>query len=316
MARQLYCIIALVAAITAFAQKPAEIGLVTENDLYTSWDNDQYYTNGIEFYYRYLGKTDNPKLAKRITEFRVGQYIYNPQSVRVENIHYHDRPYAGYLFAEAGINKFYVNEDVLKMNFQIGVLGPESKAEEVQEGLHNLFGYHKVRGWEHQIRTSVGLQANVYYSTKILDGTFKEKVDFHLLADVNAGTIWNSITLGTMSRVSLSGLLLPMYDSSLHGAALDHDPEKYKGRRELYLYFSPLLTYQAYDATIEGSLFNDNSPVTFPLIPFRFNAEAGVKYRRNNWNLSYTVVYRGKELSNSVITGFYYGSINIGYFLH
>jgi hypothetical protein len=32
--------------------------------------------------------------------------------------------------------------------------------------------------------------------------------------------------------------------------------------------------------TTQGSLFNDNSAVTFDLIPIRFNGEVGFKYRK------------------------------------
>lgn len=307
--------IALAFCCTAYAQKPAEIGIVSDNDLYTSPEHDQYYTNGFEIFYRYLGNTDNPALAKKITEFRAGQYIYNPQSVRVPDINLHDRPYAGYLFGEASVSKFYTNESVLKYTFQAGVLGPESKAEQVQEGLHNLFGYHKVQGWEYQIQTTLGLQAAVFYSKKIFASKYKEKVDFHLIADANVGTIWVGASAGVMARISFKHLLLPVFDSNLYGAALNQDKEARKQQREFYLYLSPVLNYQNYDATIQGSMFKDGSPVTFPLIPFRFNAEAGVKYRRNNWSIHYAFNYRGKELSNNVITGYYYGSIGIGYFL-
>jgi lipid A 3-O-deacylase len=316
MLRLLFTLATLAFCTLVWAQKPAEIGIISDNDLYTSLVNDQYYTNGLELFYRYLGSSGNPKVAKKITEFRIGQYIYNPQSPKAANINIHDRPFAGYLFAEAGINTFYLDEDVLKINFQIGVMGPESKAEELQEGLHKLFNYSKVAGWQYQIHSALGLQANLYYSKKVLSDKYHENVDFHIVADVNAGTIWTSASIGTMTRISLKNLLLPMYDSSLHGAALNHDAEKRKEQRELYLFISPMLNYQLYDATIQGSLFNDDSPVTFSLIPFRFNAEAGIKYRKNNWDLSYSFNYRGKELSNKVITGYYYGSINIGYYLY
>lgn len=298
------------------AQKPAEAGVILDNDLYTSPIHDQYYTNGIELFYRYMGTVENEKVAKKITEFRVGQYIYNPQSVRVEDIRYHDRPYAGYLFAEAGLNTYYQSESVLKMNFQAGVVGRESMAQDFQEGLHKILGYHTVKGWNYQIKTLLGLQANIVYSRKIFREKYKEKVDFHLQGEVNAGTVWTGISVGTMVRIALTDKkLIPMYDSTLHNASLSRDNESYRGRRELFLYLNPNINYQLYDATIQGSLFNDESPVTFPLIPLRFNAEAGVKYGRNNWNFSYSFNYRGKELSNNVITGYYYGSIVIGYLL-
>lgn len=304
---------ALLCTLLCTAQKPAEISIISDNDLYTSPINDQYYTNGIEIIYRYLGTSKKEKVAKKITEFRLGHYIYNPQSVRAEDINVNDRPFAGYLFAEAGINTFYKNESVLKLNFQGGVVGPESHAEEFQKGLHKLFGYPTVQGWQHQITTTIAAQAQAVYSHKILSGRFHEKVDFHLQGELNAGTIWMSAIAGPMARISLKGALLPLYDSALHNAALNHNKEVYKEQRELFLYINPMLNYQAYDATIEGSMFNNTSPVTFPLIPFRFNAEVGIKYRYNNWTYSYSFNYRGKELTNRVITSYYYGSIVLGY---
>lgn len=313
--KKIYAITALLFFVHSYGQKPAEIGLITDNDLYTSPINDQYYTAGMEFFYRYLSDHQSEKVAKKIYDFRVGQYIYNPQSVRAEDINVNDRPFAGYLFGEFGINYFYNNESVLKLNVQGGVVGPEAGAEAVQKGLHKLIGYPTVRGWQYQITTTVAAQLGVYYSHKILGGRFKEKVDFHVLGELNAGTIWNSASIGGMMRISLKRPLQAMYNSSFHNAVLNKDKESYKQHRELFLYLNPNVQYMQYDATIEGSHFNDTSPVTFPLIPFRFNAEVGVKYRYNNWNYSYSFNYRGKELSNNVITGFYYGSIQVSYLL-
>jgi hypothetical protein len=299
----------------SWAQKPAEIGLVTDNDLYTSPTNDQYYTAGTVVFYRYLSDKSSEKLAKKIYDFRIGQYIYNPQSTRAGEIDVNDRPFAGYLFGEFGINYFYADESVLKLNVQGGVVGPEAGAEAVQRALHKVVGYHSVQGWQYQITTMLGAQLGAYYSHKVLGNRFKEKVDFHLLGELNVGTVWNSASIGAMMRISLKRPLHAMYDSSLHHAVLNKDKEAYKQHRELFLYLNPNLQYMQYDATIQGSHFNDTSPVTFPLIPFRFNAEAGVKYRYNNWNYSYSFNYRGKELSNNVITGFYYGSIQVSYML-
>lgn len=314
MARS-YLIAALLCSVLMWGQKPAEIGLITDNDLYSSPVNDQYYTAGLEIFYRYLGSSQNEKVAKKITEFRVGQYIYNPQSVRANEINVNDRPFAGYLFAEAGINTFYTDESIFKLTFQGGVVGPESGAEEVQRGLHQMVGYPTVRGWQYQITTTVAVQAAAFYSKKIFAERYKEKVDFHVQGEINLGTIWNTANIGAMSRISFKRPLQAMYNSSLHGAVLNHNKEAYKEQREFFLYINPMVQYMQYDATIQGSHFNTTSPVTFPLIPFRFNAEIGLKYRYNNWNYSYSIHYRGKELSNNVITGFYYGSIQISYLL-
>jgi lipid A 3-O-deacylase len=295
------------------AQKPAEIGLITDNDLYTSPVNDRYYTNGIEFFYRYLGNSNNEKVAKKITEFRVGQYMYNPQTPDVEEIWFHDRPFAGYLFAEAGINTFYKNQDVFKMNLQAGVVGPEAGAEQLQKLIHKTFGYGEVRGWQYQIKTTAALQGQLIYSKKILADKFKERTDINIQAEVDIGTVWVGASIGPLARLSLKGPLQPVYNSALHGASLNKDPDARKEQREFFVYVNPSLNYQRYDATIQGSMFNNDSPVVFNLIPFRFNAEAGIKYTKNHWNYAYTFVYRGKELSNNVVTGYYYGSISLSY---
>ncbi|RYD89910.1 MAG: lipid A deacylase LpxR family protein [Sphingobacteriales bacterium] len=309
----------LVWGVLCFAQKPAQIGIVSDNDLYTSPYNDQYYTNGLEFYYRYLGNPETTRALKTITEFRIGQYIYNPQSVKAADINVHDRPFAGYLFAEARISKFYANSHVLKFKFQGGVVGPESGAQQFQEGLHKLVGYYTVEGWQYQITTTPAAQAAVFYSRRISPSPYMHRFEYnwdvHLQAEVNVGTIWNTASIGPMARISLKGPLQDMHHSMLHGAELEADASEYKNRGELFLYANPSLQYMAFDATIQGSMFNNTSPVTFPLLHWRFNAEAGIKYRKNHWAYSYSFNYRGKEAINNVISGFFYGSIQVGYIL-
>lgn len=309
-------LLVLIATMAGFAQRSKEIGIIIDNDLFTSTVNDQYYTNGIEIFYRYLNKNSSIKINKKITEFRFGQYIYTPHTPNATDRSKQDRPFAGYLFAEAGFHTFYQSQDVLKITAQIGVLGPSSEAEDFQEIFHKTFGYNKIRGWDDQIRTALGVQGNLLYSTPILVLNAGQKADLHLLGKVSLGTIWNGISVGPLARISLQKELQPVYDSNLYGSALNADKEKYKQQRELYLYINPTVNYQLFDATIEGSLFNNKSPVTYDVIPFRFNGELGIKYRKNHWNLHYIFMYRGKELKNEKVTGYYYASIGASYLLY
>ncbi|WP_026706067.1 lipid A deacylase LpxR family protein [Flavobacterium soli] len=293
-------------------KKPTEIGIVFDNDLYTSTVNDKYYTNGFEFFYRYLIDHKNEKVNKKIIEFRLGQYIYNPQTIRAGDIFKNDRPFAGYLFGEAGLNTFYNNQSVLKINGQIGYVGPNAFGEEVQRGFHDVFGYRNVYGWQYQIKNAFAIQANVFYSVKLFPKK-ESQIDAQFQGEASVGTIFNSVTVGPVFRFSLKRLL-PVYNSNLYDGSLRAD-KNYKEESEFYFYASPKVNYQAYDATIQGSMFNDNSPVTFPLEPFRFNAEAGLKYRKNHWNLSYSFLFRGREAKNNVIEDYFYGSIGVGYLL-
>ncbi len=299
----------------AVAQKHvSEMGLVLDNDLYTSTVNDKYYTNGFELYYRYLNPIKKDNIAKKITEFRIAQYIYNPQTIRADNFFVNDRPFAGLLFAEAGIHQFYNNQSVLKLNGQIGFMGQNAFGEEVQERFHETFGYDEVEGWRHQIDDALLIQAEFFYGKKLATLNQKNTLDVLAQAEIKVGTILNEITLGPVLRIGFKKLL-PISESNLYDAALRYD-KQYRETSEFYFFISPKVNYQMYDATIQGGLFNDNSPVTFPLIPFRFQGEAGFKYRKNNWNFHYTFNYTTQEADNIVNMGYYYGSIGVGYLMN
>lgn len=294
----------------AFAQTK-EMGLVLENDLFTSSVNDKYYTNGIEVFYRYLAKKPPETAVKKINEFRIGQYIFNPQTVKAADPNVHDRPFSGYLFGQFSQSWLYANESVLRLNAQAGVVGPASQAQEMQEFIHNTFGYKPVRGWEYQTHNALALQLGASYSKKIYGD---DHFDLNAKGNAAAGTVFAGATVGVLSRISLKPLL-PVYDSALYGAALRNEASAYKSQSEFFFYISPAINYQVYDATIQGSLFNDNSPITFDVVAWRFTGEAGFKYRRRRLALSYAFVYRGKEVHNRVNEGYFFGSIQMGWLL-
>jgi len=129
------------------------------------------------------------------------------------------------------------------------------------------------------------------------------------------GTIFTGVSTGFMARFGFKSLI-PIYDSNMHDASISSEAQS--NIREFYFYMAPSVNYQLYDATIEGSMFNDTSPITFDLVPLRFNGEAGLKYRYNNFNISYSFLYRGRELKgdvNDTNRGYFYGSIRMGFLL-
>ena len=307
----------LLTTVFSFGQaKTTEIGLITDNDLYTSSKNDMYYTNGLELFYRFLSKNNNEKISKKITEFRIGQYIYNPRFINKEAVTINDRPFTGYLFAEAGRSFFYKSESVLKTDFQLGFMGPNALGRETQESFHHLIGYKTVYGWENQLHNAFAIQAHIMYSKKLFPSKHNDFVDLHFQSEANVGTIFTGVSTGLLIRIGFKKLL-PVYDSNLHDASVSNTRQY--NIREFYFYAMPSVNYQFYDATIEGSMFSNTSPLTFDLEPLRFNAEAGLKYRHNNFNMSYSFIYRGRELNDpntNTNAGYFYGSIRFGYLLN
>lgn len=309
--KKVYLFLLLFSSIIFAQTQTKEIGLVTDNDLYTSSKNDKYYTNGLTFYYRYLVKNTNDKLVKKVNEITLGQYVYTPRFLNKEAIDINDRPFGGYLFAGFGKSFFYKNENVLKVAFQLGTIGPNSFAEEFQENFHRVFNYKKVYGWENQIRNALALQTHFLFSKKIFSNTSQNTIDFNWQSDADLGTIFTGINTGLLTRIGFKKLQR-IYNSNVFGGSVGTTKLNYD---EFYFYIAPSIQYQIYDATIQGSLFNDNSPLTFSVVPLRFNGKAGFVYRKNNFNLSYTFVYTTKEVADSPATGFFYGSIGASFLL-
>ena len=302
----------LTSALTFGQAKSMEFGFISDNDLYTSSKNDMYYTNGLELFARFLSKNNNEKINKKITEFRLGQYIYNPRYINEAAANNNNRPFTGYLFAEAGRSFFYNSESVLKTDFQLGFMGPNAFGRETQESFHHLIGYKNVYGWENQLHNALGIQAHALYSKKLFPNKHNDFIDLHFQSEGNLGTIFTGLSTGLLTRIGFKRLL-PIYDSNLHDASVSAQPQY--NVREFYFYAIPSVNYQFYDATIQGSMFNDTSPVTFDLVPWRFNAEAGLKFRHNSFNMSYSFIYHGKELESHDVTGSFYGSIRLGFLI-
>lgn len=286
-----------------------EIGVVVDNDSFTSTVNDKYYTNGAELFYQHLSNQSHDTL-KKIIRFKAGQYIYNPKWVKSDFIVDHNRPYAGYLFAELGIRRFYKSQSVWITNFQVGVVGPLSNAENVQKTMHTAFGFGKIYGWQHQIENTLGLQYNSIFSKKLPLPITTANIDFHGQLKIDLGTIFTGFSLGSLMRISLTKPLISLQHSNFYDASLQNEVLT---SNEWYLFILPVINYQMYDATILGSAYESNSSNSFRINPFRFNGEIGFKFRHRHWNLSYSALYKSNEISNSTTTGFYYGSIAASY---
>lgn len=288
---------------------PFEIGIVLENDSFTSTINDKYYTNGMELFYRFCSKKSTDEV-KKIIGFKLGQYIYNPKWVKSDFIEDHNRPYAGHLFAEIAINRFYKTESVWITSFQIGVVGPLSQAQDFQKIMHSTLKFGKIYGWQHQIQNTLGLQYNTVFSKKIISKHTTDHLDLQLQSKFDLGTISSGITIGSPIRISLKNKLVSIQKSNFYNASLEKQTNI---TNELYIFLVPKINYQIYDATIQGGLFENNSPVTFAIQPIRFKAEVGIKFKLHNWNASYSFLYSTNEIKNSTTTGFYYGSIATSY---
>lgn len=302
----------LCSAPALFAQSfKNEFGFKSDNDSYLMYGQDRYYTNGLFINFRRAVNPQNhsEKLEKKIFHLGVGQMIFNPISGYAPTPANQDRPFAGYLFAEGGLSWFLKNESVIKGTLQMGTTGPNSLAQKGQELLHNTVGFYEIEGWEYQIKNELAINLSAQY-TRLLHRTASEALDFSFEGYVNAGTTFSGAGAGILFR---TGKINQLFNSAYTHAVVGYDAHKKKAvQREVFFYAKPQLNVVAYDATIQGSMFNNDSPVTFDTKPLVFAQQLGFNYSSPRFTIDFGLLFKTKELESSA-KAHQYGSISMFY---
>lgn len=311
--RQLFFLSFFLISLAAFSQQSfsKEFSLLTDNDLYTSLFRDRYYSNGLFLTYRQVHKAgENKKIKKIISSFQLGHMIFTPVKATLEFAAQHDRPFAGYLFGEYGRSYFYKNQNTLITKLQLGAIGPNSQGKELQNFIHGIYNFPNATGWKHQIKGAIAVNLEINYSKYLSKMSF-DRFDLSSYSVVRAGTVFTDISTGVYSRFGFKKLQ-KLYNSTAFNSNLN--TKNGKNYSESYIYIKPLISYIMYDATIQGSFLNTNSPVTYDIMPFKFSLEIGYRYNWNRFNYGYTFHYHTKKLKSiRVKNSNTYGSIYIGY---
>jgi len=143
----------------------------TEND--GDFGTDRAYTYGSDisflFYRDNLDKesisipfVDHFKESQNYISFSYAQQIYTPNDIEEENLVENDRPYAGYMYLQTGLYQAY-NNSLHSLIFQVGMIGPSTKMQDVQKFVHDLIGSPKPQGWKNQLKDELTLQVNYNY---------------------------------------------------------------------------------------------------------------------------------------------------------
>lgn len=262
-----------------------EIGIQTDNDSYLLQGSDKYYTDGIFIYFRHalhVKGGDSSKLQNKILGFEIGQKIFNPQSGSIfengaDQPRLIDRPFAGYLYIGSNLNLLYKNESTLKLSAQLGIIGPSAFGKQVQNFVHDNFGFYHPSGWEYQVDNNVVLNLSAEYNKLIARGKY---IDVSLAGYANLGNGFSGAGLGPLVRLGSFNQLF--HSISTQSTAIQNDDVAPLHKNELFLYYKPQFNYVAYDATIQGGLFTTRSTaseeITLTKEPFIFSQQVGVAF--------------------------------------
>ncbi|MGV8878809.1 MAG: lipid A deacylase LpxR family protein [Sphingobacteriaceae bacterium] len=275
-----------------------EFGLRSDNDSYLAQGSDRYYTNGLFLSFRHAldqNKLNGSKIHKKILGFEIGQRMYNAQSGYLPDSRYIDRPFTAYLFAESSLTLLYTSESTLKLNTQIGVIGPAALGQEAQNVIHDTFGFYTLNGWQYQLKNEVSLNLAAEYSHLITRG---KSIDLAANAYGHLGNAFTGAGVGLLLR---AGNFNQFFQSASTESIVNNRLETTRTLHdyEFFFYGRPIINYVGYDATIEGGLFrSDKGPFIFDQKKLVLSQQVGVTYAKNRWTIDANAIFKTKEVES------------------
>ena len=280
-------------AIVAADARPARVTVFWENDggyYKPNHGTDRHYTNGtgiaVSLQPRWVDDlaaglglpADGTAAGLALT-----QQIFTPDDIEERVPDPDDRPYAGYLFVSGFLQRQTGNHlDHLRLD--LGVVGPSSLAEPIQEWVHDFTNADDPTGWDAQLGDEFAAQLTYRrrYRYDLPDLTlFNRNLASQLIpyGELRLGSVYRSVGLGLGARI---GVNLPddfgpshLTDLGAFTAPPDPDAPRWSG----YLYGRALGRYHEWNTFIEGSNRRDPSP-SVSLVPFTGEVQAGLAIAR------------------------------------
>jgi lipid A 3-O-deacylase len=160
---------------------PSVLSAVEENSRLSAHGNDRHYTNGAMLSYttgplnenclwnapiRWLGDSTflfHPQSLKtddRLEWIIFGQSLFTPQDHNASDPSLNDRPYAGWLYTGLDFIQDADAKELTSLELLAGVVGPWALGRQTQNSVHDLFGFHSVKGWNYQLNNEFGFTAS------------------------------------------------------------------------------------------------------------------------------------------------------------
>lgn len=265
MEKRIYLIALLLAQILAFSQKldhgasfrdinsSSYFRFHYDNDYFASRDRD--YTQGYNFELVANGLRKNPinmlflKPKNSVSKYGLAiEHIgFAPNNIKSSEIQYGDRPFAAAIYLKSFvITTDTIHKSRLSAAFSLGIMGPGAFGKEMQEAIHKSTGNTLPQGWQNQIRNDAVVQYEVNYEKQLL--RFGNLAALQVSTSAKVGTLFTNANLGLNAVI---GILNTPFAGTQN-----------RKKFALYFYSQPMATFVGYDATLQGGLFNRESPYT------------------------------------------------------
>lgn len=272
-----------------------------DNDFFTQ--TDKYYTQGIQL--KYVSESFHQSFFNRLMFSLSGKPLlvqnglkiqhagFTPNNLGTSQIQVGDRPYAAYIY----LGWFRQQQDTtsqisLTTELQLGTIGRAAFGEGMQKTIHAVIDDEQPKGWDNQIASDVIIGYSLKYERALLGKIDRSRVS--MLATADLGTLLTAASLGARAEWNTNP----------------------KAKLRFRAYAIPYIQLVAYNATLQGGLFNQTSPYTIPahkisrwLGRFQLGGELTYKrlsvgYTRDDISIEFTGVTRHRWGSVWVRVGF------------
>lgn len=303
------------------------LSLQLENDIWGSGD-DRFYSHGTQINVLLPGASpawlDN--MANRLpffqsgsrnaVQFTLGHKIFTPEDTDSTALIEDDRPYAGWVFVSAellGLISQHRDRQVGNLfGFTIGLVGPGSHADHIQNDFHDLIGVERSNGWGHQLDNELGI--NINYTQKwqyFHDLAWDTQVEVAPHVTAALGNIYTYAGIGLMTRWG-NGLRNDFSPPNIR-PGFPGIPYLQPGKEpRWYLFAGAEARAVARNIFLDGNTFSDSHSVDRE--PFVADLQFGIAYQLGPARVALSNVWRSREFDGqSENTQF--GALNLSVYL-
>ncbi len=241
----------------------------------------------------------------------LGQNIFTPEDISVKELIEEDRPYGGWLYLGFGLVANQGSKRFDKIELTLGVVGPWSLAEEVQENWHALFGLQDPRGWDNQLDNEPAVNLFYEQAWRFDERGFLTGLEYDVIPHFG-GALGNVFTYAAVGFTVRVGPDLhedfgpPRIRPSLPGGGF------FRNRAGFNWYLFAGVEGRAVlrNIFLDGNTFSDSHSVDKKLLVGDLQAGIAIQCRR--YRISYTQIFRTKEY-NSQDQADQFGSLSLSY---
>jgi lipid A 3-O-deacylase len=218
----LLLIFSVINGVPAFSDQHGRIVTIEENDVF--FNTDEHYTHGLKvsyvtppladdsFFnapikvlrnYLFLFATPESDLDTRLEWTILGQSLFTPARLHLDNPDPRDRPYAGWLYGGFNFIQNVADRRLDSLELQFGVVGSAALGRQTQNDFHQFIATGKAKGWSHQLANEFGF--NISWERKWRLGVeLPGKFGFEFIPGIGI-TAGNVLTYGEVDGICRFG---------------------------------------------------------------------------------------------------------------